>query len=727
MSLLDLFRKKGTAPATPQPVPVPAAPASQRAADPEPVSPASVAEAESAPAQPPAQQPEEPNVRVFDDFGREVLIPVSQWRRELLPHALQQAHSNPDALSAILLDALGTGATEEILPAAAHLQTIDPLQERGATVHGLTLLAAGKAAEAEDVFVTYLGQVGPSATVLTHLARAQAAQGRMDEADATLWRALEADPNDENAVGLYAARSREREGDFGWQTALERAATLPGAWLPLMFLGRSALDGRNRSLAVALYKQALERAGQPAPVLLLQGISGDLGQFGLAEDAIRLVRPAFHPEVHGLIVGNNLMRAMVDSGQPAEALALLRELGKLNRPELAEPLRSWEVEIRRRELAAQAAQHPPQPQLLRIDGPVWLPPNTPGRALFATAGSRRGTVLFLGSSVTMPEQVPEEAAAALADTAGRLSRALPLFLAENAYALLTLDTLTLVPWAEIAGFAMLNQPWPDDAAATYARDAGARVAVTAHLQATVEGATMTLRVIPVMPVDAAASTPAKAEGASEPGAEAVQPASPAALDEATIADRPAVPSMDDAELTPVAGAPVADVDAEVSTVTVSMTWAELHNGAQALWPQLAIHLVTRFGDTPEPPRAGRYAPPRGGDLNVYLRLLEQLLGINCAMSSRHAPLLVTGERETLRAVLDLAIRYPNSLPVRLMLGETLLRVRALHPEVLAEFMQPLRLLNERHPFPGAEAASLLAAQQAAAMNPQSQSPTQVEA
>ena len=62
------------------------------------------------------------------------------------------------------------------------------------------------------MLITYLGQWGPSSTVLAHLARAQAAQGRVDEADATVWRALEANPNDEAAVSLYAARSREREG-----------------------------------------------------------------------------------------------------------------------------------------------------------------------------------------------------------------------------------------------------------------------------------------------------------------------------------------------------------------------------------------------------------------------------------------------------------------------------------------------------------------------------------
>ena len=561
-------------------------------------------------------------------------------------------------------------------------------------MHGLALLAANEPAQAEDVLITYLGQFGPSSAVLTHLARAQAVQNRFEEADATLWRALEANPNDDGAVSLYAARSREREGDFGWQSALERAATLPGAWLPLLWLGRSALDARNRTLAVGLYKQAIERAGRPAPTALLQGVSGDLGQFGLIEDALRLVRPTFQAEAHGLTVGNNLLRALLDSGQPADALALVRELARMNRADFAEPLRAWELEIRRRDLMAQASASPPQPQLLRIDGPVWLPPNTPSRNLYST-NPRRGTILFLGSSVSLPEQMSQEEAAALPDTAGRLSRALPLFLAENAFALLTLDTRALVPWAEIAGFAMLSQPWPEDAAAAYARDAGAGAAVTTHVDATPEGATVTLRLIPAAPATDGPSSEAGESAAADEH-------SPGVGDEAA------------ADLEPANGG---RKPGAWEPITVNFLWPELYNAAQSLWPQLAIPLVSHFGDTPEPPQPGRYAPPRGTDLNTYLRLLEQLLAVNCAMSSRNAPLLVTGERDTLRALLDLALRYPSSLPVRLMLGEALLRVRALHPEVLAEFVQPLRLFQERHPFPDTEAANLLAAQQGAALHP----------
>lgn len=701
MSLIDLFRKKAPSPATGEAAPAPPAPAPAAAPVP---APAATLPQEPTPAGEPP--PEEPGVRVYDEFGREVLIPVSQWRRDLLPQALEQAKANPEALSAILLDALSVGAAPDLLGAAQHLQSTDTVPERGTAIYGLVLLAAGQPAEAEDVLVTYLGQVGPSATVLTHLARAQAAQGRMDEADQTLWRALEANPNDEGAVGLYAARSREREGDFGWQSALERAATLPGAWLPLLWLGRSALDGRNRSLGVALYKQALERAGSPAPLLLLQGISGDLGQFGLLEDAIRLVGPAFDPEMHGLVVGNNLIKATLDSGNSQEALNLVRDLARLNRPDFAEPLRTWEIEIRRRDLMAQAQSNPPQPQLLRIDGPVWLPPGSPSRVLYPT--ERRGTVLFLGSSMSLPQELPQEAAG-LADTAGRLSRALPLFLAENAFALLTLDTQTMVPWAEVMGFALLHQPWPDDAAAAYARDSGARAAVTVHIEGTLDGGTVTVRVIPA--AVSATESGTMPEAAVEAAVEAAQ------------ADRPAVPGADAATLAeePTEGtvpANDAPVTPEPATITANFTWAELYNAPQALWPQLAIHLVTQFGDTPDPPRSGRYTPPRGVDLNLYLRVLEQLLAINCAMGSRNAPLLVQGERDTLRTLLDLAVRYPNSLPVRLMLGEVLLRVRALHPEALGEFLQPLRLLNERHPFPDGEASSLINAQQSAALSAQ---------
>ncbi|MBE7158723.1 MAG: hypothetical protein INR62_09870, partial [Rhodospirillales bacterium] len=185
--------------------------------------------------------------------------------------------------------------------------------------------------------------------------------------------------------------------------------------------------------------------------------------------------------------------------------------------------------------------------------------------------------------------------------------------------------------------------------------------------------------------------------------------------EAAVADHPAVPSNDDDTLT----TDVPFASPEPFEVSVTLTWPELYSAVQSLWPQLAIPLVTHFGDTPEPPQSGRYTPPRGPELNIYLRLLEQLLAINCAGSSRHAPLLIQGERDTLRSCFDLALRNPNSLPVRLMLGELLLRLRGLHPEVLNEFVQPLHLLAERHPFPDGEGNNILQAQQAAALAPPS--------
>ena len=201
-----------------------------------------------------------------------------------------------------------------------------------------------------------------------------------------------------------------------------------------------------------------------------------------------------------------------------------------------------------------------------------------------------------------------------------------------------------------------------------------------------------------------------------------------------MADRPGEPNFDHptltADLPSPTGDPAADeggaTDApplEPATVTVQLSWPELHSAVGSLWPQLAIPLVTAFGDTPEPPKSGRYTPPRGPELNIYLRLLEQLLAINCAITSRNAPFLVVGEAETLGNLFDLALRYPNSLPVRLMLGELLLRIRAVHPEILNQFAQPLSLLAERHPFPDPDANSLLQAQQAAAYsNGQGQAP-----
>jgi hypothetical protein len=64
------------------------------------------------------------------------------------------------------------------------------------------------------------------------------------------------------------------------------------------------------------------------------------------------------------------------------------------------------------------------------DGPVWLPKQSPAGQLFPEPAGETVRIAFLGSTaeLAMPGDKPTRQ---LSDSAGRMSRAIPLFLAEQ--------------------------------------------------------------------------------------------------------------------------------------------------------------------------------------------------------------------------------------------------------------------------------------------------------
>jgi tetratricopeptide (TPR) repeat protein len=589
-------------------------------------------------------------VRVYDEFGRELQIPVEDWRTNILPAALEKVQDDPDKLYNLILDSLQLRLASDMLAAAERLHAIDPSPERSATIYGIVLMESGDPLAAKRIFANYLAQHEPSCTVLTNLAKAQTALGEQAEADVTLWRALEADPNQENGLGWYVAIARDHGGEGAYIEALKRVAELPTAWRPQIWLARAVLEHNEPTqAALSLYWQALERAGKPAPMWLLQSMSGDLGKTGHLGEALALTRPAYDAKIHGLAVGNNLIKAALDLGEIKSARSLVEELYHLNRPDWADTLHFWETEIRRKELAGEQPLSAPKVTAYTIEGPAWSPPNAPSRTLFEPSAPRRAKVVFLGSSV-IGLQTQKFFAGHLSDAPGRLSRALPLFLAESAFLHLGLDTDTIVPWVEHSGFAVVATPWSEKEAVEYAHKTNAAAAVSIDIHCIEQTIQITLRVFH-----------AQQAGSTDP--------------------------------------------AVFAELTVPFSLEHAGTGTLGLWSQLKELLVQLFGNAPATIELSRYTLP-DNDLGTYLLRLEQLLAVLCT-GSEDAANSLTGVREIVRGDIDLALKAPHSLPARLILHETLLRLRNLYPQIADEFRHPAELLQQRYPFLDAQANAIL--------------------
>ena len=130
-------------------------------------------------------------------------------------------------------------------------------------------------------------------------------------ADAILWHALEVDPNQDDALGWYAASANERAGKEGMIQAWKRVAELPGTWRLQLWLARTALESGDLVQALTRYREILSLVGRQVPADLLMQMRGDLGVHNHFAHVIELCEPLFDPETHGLPSGNNIVRARV--------------------------------------------------------------------------------------------------------------------------------------------------------------------------------------------------------------------------------------------------------------------------------------------------------------------------------------------------------------------------------------------------------------------------------
>lgn len=598
-----------------------------------------------APGQPPTieQMRQDPNfVRVFDPYGQEIFVPRQQWRDEVLPGNLQAAAENPDELYAVLLNAMNDGFFAEIEPAAAHLQTIDTNPVRGACIYAIVLLQLGRQDEAERVLRTELEAHGEDAAVLTNLSRILATRGELEPAEAMLWRAIELDPNLENALGWYLALEQERGGEPQRRAAMERVAALPGSWRVRLWMAKIALDGQDVSAALAFYRQGLASFPGPVPAEFLYPMSGDLGMSGKLRELIEMTEPYFLPEVHGLPVGNNLIKAHFDLGELEPAAAITQRLFAMKRPDWREPLGFWEQTIGRAQRARQ-----PQPQqggpleigMLEMIGPVWRRVGGPLEEAFG-GGKPAGApvVTILGGTADLPN-VEGEVAMHIADAVGRLSRAMPLFLAEQVEFHTAAQARTLLPRVTQGGggFVLRGSEWADAEALELAREGELEpeLIVRAHVDA---------RAQPWVGV--------------------------ARLMRATDG-------------------------LELGAVRAEFPAGQPEYGMPALASALARLLEQQGVASKATPAA--YQVPETSALANYLLRLEQLLALRSAVTTGGDAMPMSGEREILEGNLGLALQQPGNATVRALLAATTATLWRLRPQVAEEFEDRLELLARDRP------------------------------
>lgn len=381
----------------------------------------------------PIPEAQEEMIVAYDASGQEMHIARSDWREKVFLPGLAQKWDDAGELYDAILGGLNDGFAADLIPAAARLVDIDEDPERSHTVQGIVLMKNNRLAEAESTLREGIAKVGATGILLTNLAKVFAERGDDAHADSLLWQAIEADPNLDNGLLWWTALKQEREGEEGYLAGLRTVAALPGSWRAQLWLARHYLEQQNVPAARALYEEVLSGGRYDSRALTM--ISGDLGRNGEVPLLVELIAPVYDEHRHDPMAGINLLRAWQELGNPDEGEKLLNRLYALDYP----PLRQYLDESAQafQKMRAQNAQGTPvdpadvQIHTLAFSQPIWQYGLCKADWLFKQKPDDAATVGFfaLGSIAdnTRPAESQRE------DDVGRLSRAIPLYLAEAAH------------------------------------------------------------------------------------------------------------------------------------------------------------------------------------------------------------------------------------------------------------------------------------------------------
>lgn len=390
-------------------------------------------------------------IKVYDSFGREVQITVKDWREKVLGPNLKKHWDNPAELYNMIHSALNDELFEDVDEASQRLLAIDDIPERAYSIRAIVLMKTARWDLAEKVLREGIRKLGETGTLLTNLAKVYAERGEVAKQDATLWQAIQLDPNMENGLLWWLAIAHERGGKPAYIDALQKAAALPRSWLPQMWLAREALEQGNVAEAKALYQQVLAGGLYHSSALMM--MSGDLGRNKQVPLIIELVAPVFEPGKHDIQAGFNLLQAYVELQDVAAGIALLNKLYALGISPYKQHLDYYQNAFAslQRESFTEREVDPSAVEIETIgfSGPLWMYGLREPRWLFKNKPEEAEKVMLLPLAIV--GRGGDRAVEQQEDDAGRYSRAMALYLAEAVHYWTPFASVTLIPAVKAGG------------------------------------------------------------------------------------------------------------------------------------------------------------------------------------------------------------------------------------------------------------------------------------
>jgi tetratricopeptide (TPR) repeat protein len=487
MGLFDFLKKKPgdphvagpvPNPGTPSPVPPPTPASTPEAAAPVPAGPTPAAKppAAAAPAggKPPAKAEAKATaagpefVEASDAFGRRVKLSRAEYRDRVLPELLKAHGSDPDRLAAVILQGVRDGLASEMIAAANRLTVIDKDLDRALSILGVVQRDAGDLDAAEFTMQELQQKRPQSANARVGLAMLADKRGDAARCEAVLWEALQLDCNHADAVHCYLQVRHRAVGDDGYRAEIDKIVALPGSWRAQLWRARLDLQQEREAEAVAAYRDVLARAGDEVDALVMA--SADLVQAGRHELVDELVVPRFQPGRHHPNIGLALLHHYLATERHDPGAELLHQMHLHYGHMLGDQLQPFTAAFDRLRLSKLPAPAPLPANarigLVRLDRPIWCAGLHDPQWLLPKKETGGKQVMFLSLAIEGQPQLP----AGREDEVGRLTRGVPLLLAEHAWLSTPHRGTAGLPMAEQSGWALMGRPWNEEQLASQLGD-----------------------------------------------------------------------------------------------------------------------------------------------------------------------------------------------------------------------------------------------------------------
>jgi tetratricopeptide (TPR) repeat protein len=287
-------------------------------------------------------------IHFYDKSGKELYTTKSEWLQKILLPALKSNYSDPDELYNLVVGALQDGFEEFLLDASSVLYKNDKNRERAGCVYAIVLMKNEKLLQAKEILEETISEIGKTGVLLTNLAKVYADLNDDNMVEKILWEALELDPNQDNGMVWYLAIHREKEGKEGYIKALNKISHIDNAWRALVYLADISIENDNIADAMSYYQRAIKMENN-LPSDILKQVSGNLGTNNYIDELITVIEPLFNSKVHSFHeVGNNLIKAYIDSGRYEKAERTINDYIEQNNPTIKKDLQFWQNELEKK-------------------------------------------------------------------------------------------------------------------------------------------------------------------------------------------------------------------------------------------------------------------------------------------------------------------------------------------------------------------------------------------